>query len=56
MRSATFDTYNDHRMAMSLALLGLKVDGIRINDPGCVAKTYPGFWEDFARLQETFFR
>jgi 3-phosphoshikimate 1-carboxyvinyltransferase len=44
------DTYNDHRMAMSLALAGLKVPGVVIRNPGCVAKTYPGFWEDFARL------
>ncbi len=45
------DTYDDHRMAMSLALVGLKVPGVVINDPGCVAKTYPGFWDDFARLR-----
>ena len=44
------DTYDDHRMAMSLALVGLKVSGVVVNDPGCVAKTYPGFWDDFARL------
>ncbi len=44
------DTYDDHRMAMSLALVGLKVPGVVVNDPGCVAKTYPGFWDDFARL------
>ena len=44
------DTYNDHRMAMSLALIGLKVPGVVVRNPGCVAKTYPGFWEDFARL------
>jgi 3-phosphoshikimate 1-carboxyvinyltransferase len=46
------DTYNDHRMAMSLALVGLKVPGVVVNNPGCVAKTYPGFWEDFAQLGE----
>jgi 3-phosphoshikimate 1-carboxyvinyltransferase len=40
------DTYNDHRMAMSLALVGLKVPGVVIRNPGCVAKTYPGFWQD----------
>ncbi len=45
------DTYNDHRMAMSLALVGLKVPGVVINNPGCVAKTYPGFWEDFEKLR-----
>ncbi|HET6572886.1 MAG TPA: 3-phosphoshikimate 1-carboxyvinyltransferase [Fimbriiglobus sp.] len=45
------DTYNDHRMAMSLALVGLKVPGVVVNDPGCVAKTYPGFWQDLERLR-----
>jgi 3-phosphoshikimate 1-carboxyvinyltransferase len=45
------DTYNDHRMAMSLSLIGLKVPGVVIRNPGCVAKTYPGFWQDFAALR-----
>lgn len=45
------DTYNDHRMAMSLALVGLKVPGVVINNPGCVAKTYPEFWDDFEKLR-----
>jgi hypothetical protein len=40
------DTYNDHRMAMSLALVGLRVPGVVVRNPGCVAKTYPGFWQD----------
>ena len=44
------DTYNDHRMAMSLALVGLKVPGVVIRNPGCVAKTYPGFWQDLAKV------
>ncbi len=45
-----FDTYNDHRMAMSLALIGLRRPHVWINDPACVRKTYPGFWGDLARL------
>lgn len=45
-----FDTYDDHRMAMSLALIGLRRPDVTINDPGCVAKTYPRFWRDFASL------
>jgi 3-phosphoshikimate 1-carboxyvinyltransferase len=45
-----FATYDDHRMAMSLSLLGLRVHGIEIADPGCVSKTYPGFFTDLARL------
>ncbi len=38
-------TYDDHRMAMSFAVAGLRVDGLVIDDPGCVAKTFPDFWE-----------
>ena len=49
------DTYDDHRMAMSFAVAGLASDRLPgkprvvINDPGCVAKTYPGFFEDLRR-------
>jgi 3-phosphoshikimate 1-carboxyvinyltransferase len=50
LHGATVETYNDHRMAMSLALIGLKVPGVIIKNPGCVAKTYPGFWRDFDKL------
>lgn len=45
-----FETYKDHRMAMSLALIGLRRPNVFIRDPGCVAKTYPTFWRDFAQL------
>ncbi|MBI1314022.1 3-phosphoshikimate 1-carboxyvinyltransferase [bacterium] len=47
---ATIATYDDHRMAMSFALAGVKVDGIEIADPGCTAKTYPDFFTDLERL------
>jgi 3-phosphoshikimate 1-carboxyvinyltransferase len=47
---AAIDTYDDHRMAMSLALAGLKIPGVVIHDPGCTAKTYPGYWHDLASL------
>jgi len=46
-----FETYDDHRMAMSLALIGLRRPGVRIADPGCVAKTYPGFWADLRSIR-----
>ena len=39
------ETYADHRIAMSFALAGLKVDGITILDPDCTAKTWPGYWD-----------
>jgi 3-phosphoshikimate 1-carboxyvinyltransferase len=44
-RPARIATYDDHRMAMSFALLGLRRPGIEIEDPGCVAKTFPDFWD-----------
>jgi 3-phosphoshikimate 1-carboxyvinyltransferase len=44
-------TYNDHRMAMSFAVLGLRAPGISIADPGCVSKTFPGFWATLDRLK-----
>ncbi|MDQ0207769.1 3-phosphoshikimate 1-carboxyvinyltransferase [Alkalicoccobacillus murimartini] len=42
---AVLDSYDDHRVAMSLALIGLKVPGITVNDPGCVSKTCPTYFE-----------
>jgi 3-phosphoshikimate 1-carboxyvinyltransferase len=53
LRPATIDTYDDHRMAMSLALVGLRSPGVVINDPDCTAKTYPRFFEDLGRLSAT---
>ena len=44
LHGAEIDTYDDHRMAMSLALVGLAVPGVVIRDPGCTAKTYPRFF------------
>ncbi|MFP4636480.1 MAG: 3-phosphoshikimate 1-carboxyvinyltransferase [Nitriliruptoraceae bacterium] len=48
----TVRTYDDHRMAMSFALLGLVADGIAIADPGCVAKTFPGYFDVLDQLRE----
>jgi 3-phosphoshikimate 1-carboxyvinyltransferase len=42
---AAIDTYIDHRMAMAFAVAGLRIPDVRINNPGCVAKTFPDFWE-----------
>ena len=49
-QGATIETYHDHRMAMSLALPGLRIPGVIIKNPGCTAKTYPDFFSDLARL------
>lgn len=50
LQPAVIDTYDDHRMAMSFAILGLRQPGIQIAAPGCTAKTYPHFFEDLSRL------
>jgi 3-phosphoshikimate 1-carboxyvinyltransferase len=50
LHPATIDTYRDHRMAMSFALAGLRQPGVRINDPGCTAKTYPDYFHDLATV------
>jgi 3-phosphoshikimate 1-carboxyvinyltransferase len=48
VRPAVVQSYKDHRMAMSFAILGAAQAGVSIEDPACVAKTYPGFWLDLA--------
>ena len=45
-RPVTVDSHGDHRVAMSFAALGIARPGISIMDPGCVVKSYPGFWSD----------
>ena len=50
-RPARIETYDDHRMAMSFALLGLRAPGIEIADPACVGKTFPRFWDVLATLR-----
>lgn len=52
IRPATFATYDDHRMAMSLALIGLAVPGVKIRDPQCTNKTYPQFFRDLERVTQ----
>ena len=48
--NVALDTYDDHRMAMSLSLAALGGVGVRINDPECVAKTFPGYFAAFAGI------
>ncbi len=50
LKRATIKTYDDHRMAMSFAITGLVSPGIEIRDPGCVAKTFPDFFERLDKL------
>jgi len=49
---AAIETYDDHRIAMSFAVLGLRLPGVRIRNPGCVSKTFPGFFEQLQALTE----
>lgn len=48
LHGAAIETYNDHRMAMCFAILGLKVPGIQIKHPACVKKTFPNFFQKLA--------
>ncbi|MEI8289448.1 MAG: 3-phosphoshikimate 1-carboxyvinyltransferase [Verrucomicrobiota bacterium] len=50
LHGAEIETYNDHRMAMCFAILGLKVPGIKIKNPACVKKTFPNFFQKMAGL------
>ncbi len=47
---ARLRTHDDHRLAMAFTALGTCIDGVTIEDPGCVAKTYPAFWDDVRAL------
>ncbi|MEO1235259.1 MAG: 3-phosphoshikimate 1-carboxyvinyltransferase [Planctomycetota bacterium] len=46
------DTYDDHRMAMAFAVAGLRVDGVTVNDPACVEKTFPDYFDHLDRLRD----
>jgi 3-phosphoshikimate 1-carboxyvinyltransferase len=48
LHGAEIETYNDHRMAMCFAILGLKIPGIKIINPACVKKTFPNFFQKLA--------
>ena len=50
IKPAKIDTYDDHRVAMSFSLIGLKVPGIQIKNPECVSKTFPSFLDVLANL------
>lgn len=51
LQGAAIETYEDHRMAMSFALAGLRIPGVAIRNPACVSKSFPEFWEAFTRLE-----
>jgi len=49
-QAAAIDTYGDHRMAMAFAVAGAKLEGVQINDPDVVNKTFPEFWDKLASI------
>jgi 3-phosphoshikimate 1-carboxyvinyltransferase len=51
MRPAVIQTYNDHRMAMAFSLIGLRFDGVTIENPSCVSKTFPDYFEVLETLR-----
>ena len=51
MRAASIQTYNDHRIAMSFSLIGLRFDGVKIENPACVSKTFPNYFEVLETLR-----
>jgi 3-phosphoshikimate 1-carboxyvinyltransferase len=55
LKGALIDPYNDHRVAMSFAILGLKANGMTtISNPDCVSKSYPNFWEELEKIGARF--
>jgi 3-phosphoshikimate 1-carboxyvinyltransferase len=45
LRPAVLDTHDDHRLAMSLALLGLRQQGVEVSNPAVVSKSWPAYWQ-----------
>lgn len=50
LQAADIATYDDHRLAMCFGMAGARLPGIRIQEPSCVSKTYPGFWDDLEKV------
>jgi len=51
LHGASIETYDDHRIAMAFSIVGLRIPGVRIQDPACVSKTFPDFFEQLALLR-----
>lgn len=52
IRPAKIRTYNDHRMAMAFSLVGLRAPGVEIENPGCVSKTFPNYFDVLEKIRE----
>ncbi len=53
LHGGAVSTYDDHRMAMAAALVGLRVPGVEVENPRCVEKSFPRFWEQFEGLRSS---
>ena len=51
LKGDAIETYNDHRIAMSFAIAGLKINGLQIENPDCVSKSFPTFWKEFEKME-----
>jgi 3-phosphoshikimate 1-carboxyvinyltransferase len=47
LHGGIINSFNDHRIAMSFAIAGTRIEGVTIDNPECVSKSYPDFWNDF---------
>lgn len=52
LKAGRISTYDDHRVAMAFSLAGLMQEGIEIEDPDCVGKSFPNYWAELSRFQE----
>jgi 3-phosphoshikimate 1-carboxyvinyltransferase len=50
LKGASIETYDDHRIAMAFSVVGLRIPGVRIQNPSCVSKTFPDFFDQLAKL------
>jgi 3-phosphoshikimate 1-carboxyvinyltransferase len=48
LKGGVINPFNDHRIAMAFGMAGLAIEGVSVKDPGCVAKSFPDFWERLA--------
>ena len=51
LHGSLLDTHHDHRLAMAFGLIGLRVAGVEVDDPGVVSKSWPGYWDMLRGLQ-----
>ena len=54
LKPALIQTYDDHRVAMAFSLAALRHPGVRIENPACVSKSFPGYWAEYARLRQAY--